>query len=96
MMLHLGLLAYFNLRFLQWDGVSVPTKNIIMIRQTYLTSHEMREVVIQTAEPFYKREVIERLVKILYSVYMKEDLERVAANTTQLNPKEITKLLRLL
>ena len=56
----------------------------------------MREVVIQTAEPFYKREATERLVKILYSAYMKKDLERVAANTTQLNPKEITKLLRLL
>ena len=41
-------------------------------------------------------EDIERLVKIFNSTNAKENLEQVAANSTQLNAEEITQLLSLI
>ena len=64
--------------------------------QTYLTSHEMREVVMQTAEPVSTREATKRLVKPLKSTYEKEKIKQVAYNATQLVSKKRTQLLRLL
>ena len=55
-----------------------------MIGQTDITSSEMREVVIQTEEPVSARESTAMLVKILKSVYAKENLKQVAYNTTHL------------
>ena len=49
-----------------------------MIGQTDLNSHDMREVVMNTAKPVSTREATERLVKILYSTYAKAYLEKVA------------------
>ena len=56
----------------------------------------MCEVVMQTAEQFFTREVTEGLVKILNRTYSKSDLKQVADNATQLNAGEITQPLRLL
>ena len=45
----------------------------------------MREVVIHTAEPASTREVTGRMVKILDSTYVKEDIEQVVDNAIHLN-----------
>ena len=52
LMVQLGLLADFNRQILQWDGVKVPMKESDgLIGQTDITSCDMREVVMHTAEP---------------------------------------------
>ena len=66
-----------------------------MIEQTDLTIRDMREVKMQTVEPFYSIEATERLVKILDITYEKSDLEQVANNTTHMNADEITQLQSL-
>ena len=43
-----------------------------VLGQTYLTSREIREVVMKTAEPVSVRGSTDRMVKIIYSVYAKE------------------------
>ena len=50
----------------------------------------------QTVEPVSTREATERLVKIIDSTYVKDDLEQVAANATQLNAEEINELIKIL
>ena len=50
----------------------------------------------QTEEQFFTIEATYRLVNILNGNYMKSDLEQAAANSTQMNYKERTQLLRLL
>ena len=55
-MLHLGILEDLKIQSVQWDGATVLMKETRgLIRQTYLTSSEMREVVLQTAEPVSNR-----------------------------------------
>ena len=61
-----------------------------------LTSRDIREVVMQAAEPVSSREATNRLLKILDSIYEKADIEYVAANATHLEYEERTQLLRLL
>ena len=58
---------------------------ICLIGKIDLTSRNIREVVINNAEPVYTREYTDRMVKILKSNYSKEYLEQVSTNTTQLN-----------
>ena len=67
-----------------------------LIGQTGLTSREMREVVMQTAEPFSTMESTYRLVKIFDSTYANSDLEQVSANATQINAEDRTQILSLL
>ena len=67
-----------------------------LVGQTYITSHKIRKLAMQTEEPVSSREYTDRLVKIIDSAYVKAYLEQVAANSTQLNAKVITQLLRLL
>ena len=51
-MVQLDLSVEFKLHVLQWDGITVPMKEHSgMLGKSYLTSYEMREVVIQTVEP---------------------------------------------
>ena len=47
-----------------------------MLGKSDITSHEMHEVVIHTAEPVTTREATETLVKILDSIYAKATLNR--------------------
>ena len=48
-MVQLGPLADFKRQVLQWDGVKVTTKEPIgLLGKSYLTSQEMRKVIIQT------------------------------------------------
>ena len=67
-----------------------------ILGQVDLTSRKMREVVIYTVEKFSTREATERMVNIIFSTYVNEELERVAANATQLDDKERTQLLGIL
>ena len=67
-----------------------------MLGKKYLTSFEMREVVIYTKEPVSTKEDTERLEKIFDSNYAKAKLEQVAANAIHMNAEDRTKLLRLL
>ena len=55
----------------------------------------MCEIVIQTTEPVSTIEANEVLVKILDSTYSKADLKQVSDNTTHINAKERTQILRL-
>ena len=59
-----------------------------LLGELYLTSPDMRKVVMQTAEPSSTREGTERLIKILDNTYAKLDLKQVAYNTTQINAEE--------
>ena len=56
----------------------------------------MREVVIQTAEPYSTREATEILVNILDSTYTKTYLKQIANNATKMHSEEKTQLLILL
>ena len=97
LMAHLGLLAYLKHQFLQWGGARVPMKEPIgLLWKIDLTSLEMCEVLMQTAEPVSTKDDTESLVKILGSTYQNSDLEQVDANATQLNSEQRTQLLRLL
>ena len=96
-MVQLVLSADFKHQVLQWNVVTVPIKQPSRILgQTYVTSREMRKVVIQTAEPASTREATERLVKILASNYAKADLKQASDNATQLNADERNQSLSLL
>ena len=56
LIVQLGLLDNFKQQVLQWDGATVPTeKSSGLLEKTYLTSREMRKVVIQNAELFPTR-----------------------------------------
>ena len=66
MMVQLGLLSDFKHQVLQCGGLTVPMKEpISLLGKKYLTSFDMREVIIKTAEPVSTRVATERLVKIL-------------------------------
>ena len=59
LMLHQGLTANIKHKVLQCDGAAVPMKYPRgLLEQTYLTSGEICEVVIQTAEPVSAMETI--------------------------------------
>ena len=82
LMVQLDFLADFKRQVLQWDGETVPIKELItMIGQTDITSYEMREVAIKTAESVSTSKATDRLVKILDSTYTKSDLEQVSNNS---------------
>ena len=86
LMVQLGLSSNFKLKVLKWDGEPVPVKELSdLLGKSDLTSCEMCEVVIQTAEPYSTREATDILVEILDSTYAKADLEQVANNETHLN-----------
>ena len=52
LLVQIGLLAEFKHQVLQWDGVTVPMKEHSgMLGKSDITSREIYEVVIQTAEP---------------------------------------------
>ena len=61
-----------------------------------LTSHDMREVVIHTAESVSTREDTWSLVKIFDNTYAKLYFEQVDDNATHMNAEEITQLISLL
>ena len=56
----------------------------------------MREVVMHTAEPDSTIEATELIDKILYSTYVRAELNQVSNNSTQMNAEERTQLLRIL
>ena len=96
-MVQLGLKVGFKHQVLQWDGATVHMKYpSSFLGQSDLTKCEMREVVMQTAEPDSTREATEQMVKIIDSTYAKADFKQVVDNTSQLNAEEITLLLSLL
>ena len=56
-----------------------------LLVQSDLTKREMRDVVMQTAEPAFTQEATKRMVKILYITYAKAGSKKVSDNLTQLN-----------
>ena len=97
LMVQLGLMVDFKRQAPQWDGATVHTKDPRdLLGKSDLTKREMREAVMQTAEPASTREYTEGIVKILENTYAKVDLKQVVDNAIQLNAKERTMLLILL
>ena len=96
LMLHLGLTVDFKRQVLQWDGTTVNMKESRnLLGQSDLTKREMREVVMQTAEPASTWEATDIMVKIIYITYAKADLEQVV-NDIQMNAEERNLLPSLL
>ena len=97
LMVQLGLLSNFKSQVLQWYGVTMTMKEPIgLLDKSDLTSCEMSEVVIQTAEPVSIREATERLVKTLEINCAEADLKQVTNNVTHMNSEEINQLLIIL
>ena len=97
LMVQLGLSADFKNQVFQCDGATVPIKEPRgLLGKSYLNSHEMRKVVMQTVKPDSTRKATDIFVKIIDSTYAKADLKQVANNATHLNAEEITQLIRLL
>ena len=72
LMVQLVLTSYFKHKFLQWGGVTVHMKEPSgLLGRSNLNKREMREVVIQTAEPASTIEDTDKMIKIFYSTYMK-------------------------
>ena len=67
----------------------------VLLGPSYLTSREMRKVVMHIAVPVSTREATEILVQILNIIYAKADLKQVSNNATQINAEEWTQLLIL-
>ena len=96
-MVQLALTEKFKHQVLQWDGATVHMQVPSgLIGQYNPNKHDMREVVMQTAEPASTREYTEIMIKILDITYVKEYFKQVADNATQLNDEETTQLLSLL
>ena len=53
-----------------------------------LNQHEIRELSIQTAEPYSTIEATERVVKKTNSTYSKASFDKVPANTVQLHENQ--------
>ena len=63
-MVKLGLSTYFKHRFLKWYGVTLPMKEPRgLLGKSDLTHCEIREGIINTAEPDSSREANERFVE---------------------------------
>ena len=83
LMVQLGLSPYFKCQVLQWDDVTLSTKEPSgLLGKSDLTSCKMCEVIIHTAEPVSTREATEILIKILDIIYAKADHKQAADNTT--------------
>ena len=66
LMVKIGLTVNLKRQFPQWDGVTLSMKEPSgLLGQSYLTSREMRVVVMQTVEQASTREATEILLKIL-------------------------------
>ena len=76
LMVQLGPTAEFKRQVLQWDGATVHMKEPInLLGKPDLTKREICEVAMQTSEPDSTQEYTERMVKIVYSKYVKADLK---------------------
>ena len=97
LMLQLCLMDDFKRQVPQWDGSTVNTKEpIVLLGKSYLTSCNMRVMVMHTEEPASTKEATERLLKTPISTYANTDLKHVSNNANQINDEERTQLLRLL
>ena len=58
LMLQIGLVGNFERQVVQLDNVSLPIKGqISLLGQTYLTSHEMRDLVMYTVERSFTKRI---------------------------------------
>ena len=86
LMVQLGPKDNFKHQVLQWDGSTIHMKEPNgLLGKSNITKRDMREVVMQTAEPYFTQKATEQMVKILNSTYAKEYLKKVANNTTHMN-----------
>jgi hypothetical protein len=82
---------------IQMNGQSIAmTNSNFLIRQSAISSREIKQVIARSEEPKVTAEATERIVKILYSNYHKADLQKVVAKATQLNKRQQLSLLWLL
>ena len=73
LMVQLGLTDDLKRQFLKWYGATVPMKEpSSQLRKPNLSKHNMRKVVLHTAEPDFTKEATNMLVKILDSSYAKK------------------------
>ena len=87
----------FKRQVLQWGDATVHMKEPRnLLGQSDLTKRKMREVVMQTVEPYFVQESTEQMVKILNITYVKADLKQVVNNASHLNSEERTLLLSLI
>ena len=56
-----------------------------LLGKIYMTSCDMRKVVMQTVEPVSAKEATDGLVKTLTSTYAEVDIEQTSYKTTQLD-----------
>ena len=93
-MVQLGLTADFKRQLLQWYGATVHMKEPRHVLGKFdLTKRNMREVVMQIAEPASTKEATERMLKILDSTYANSDLNLLADNPRHMNSEERIMLL---
>ena len=63
LMVQLGMTADFKFQFLQWDGTTLHMKDPSgLLGQSDITKRKMREMVMHTAEPYFKLEATEIMV----------------------------------
>ena len=86
LIVQLGLTVKFKRQLLQWYGSTVNMKEPKgLLGQYDPNKRNIREVVMQTAEPASTTEATGRMDKILDSTYVKAYLKHVSDNATRLN-----------
>ena len=97
LMVQIGLTDEFKSQVLQWDGTTVHMKEPRNLPgKSDITKREMREVVMQTADPASTQEATELMLKILDSNYVKAEFKQTVNNDSQLNAEERTLLIRFI
>ena len=90
-----------NMRFsngtIKWEDQVVPRKNFQKIgKDDHPSKKELRSTILRSIEPKSAREATERVVKILDSKYEKANLDKIVANTKNLDEDQKQMLLKLL
>ena len=84
------MIADFKGNVLEWDNSVVTMKEPSnKLSKTNITNHQIRELIIQTAEADYTKEENEKIINVLDRTYNNYRLDKVVYSTTQLNPQEI-------
>ena len=86
LMVQIVLTADFKRQVLQLDGATVRMKEPSgLLGKSDITKRQMRQGIMQTAEPDSTREATEQMPKILNSTYAKAGLKKVSDNANQMN-----------
>ena len=84
-MVQLGLIVYFKHKIIGYYGAVVPMKYPGLRSGQYNhTKHNMRDVFMCILQNHYPQNNLQKIVKILGSIYEKEDLDEVSSRKYQL------------